>query len=216
MTHFFYFFSVEFFNSIGEWFTSNSGTIDAIFSTLTTGGIGALIVYIAKTITQSRSNNAMVSKLAAVVKSNDEGQLDTKETLKAIVGSSAQLSAVVDKIGDKLASIEDNFTGAIDGICEKIVNFENTQNAMLDMFSVAYSNIKDENVRLAVQNIITNAKYGKTTVKEEVQAQLEDLKKLEAMQSELDLTVKATNDIIAPATASSETKNEAKGVNRIG
>lgn len=212
---------IEFFNSIGEWFTSNSGTIDAIFSTLTTGGIGALIVYIAKTITQSRSNNAMVSKLAAVVKSNDEGQLDTKETLKAIVGSSAQLSAVVDKIGDKLANIEDNFTGAIDGICEKIVNFENTQNAMLDMFSVAYSNIKDENVRLAVQNIITNAKYGKTTVKEEVQAQLEDLKasfskKLEAMQSELDLTVKATNDIIAPATASSETKNEAKGVNRIG
>lgn len=210
---------IEWFNSIGEWFHANEGAIAAIFSTLTTGGLGAVVVYVFKNIVATKTNNARVKELAKVIETTEEGTLDTRKTLKNIVANNESLSNSLVNVGSKIGELSDKVVDLIDGVGDKLVGMENTLNAMLDMYTVVYSNLKDENARSTVSNILTNAKYAKTTVKEEVQAQLEALKesisgKMSAMQNEIDGMVKNTEKIIEPASVVTEA-NEDKGVNRL-
>lgn len=213
---------IQFFESIKAWYVANQVTIGSLFDLLGFGSLGAVIVYIAKLITENKTGNKMVNKLAEAVKANEDGSLDTKNTLKNLASSSELVAKSIEVVSGALEKAEEKIDAIAEEVDNKFVAIENAQSAMFDLFSVVYSTIKDESVRTAAQNIITNAKYAKTTVKEEVQLQLETLKEslskqVESMRTELNGVIDVTNNLIEPVKGVKiELDDAVKGVNRVG
>lgn len=154
---------IEWFQSIGNWIVTNKDAIVTTLSAIATSGIGVNLWQFFKNRKIVTENTKNASELVAALKEN--------ELLKPAV---AKVEEVLSTVKEKQVALEKKVIDSINGIDTLVTKV----NAILDVQSLVYQTIKDENTRIAVNNILTNAKYAVT----EQRAQL--IKELNALKEE--------------------------------
>ena len=174
---------MNWFDSIWQWFVGNKDAILAwITSANATGLIAAVVVFVKQYLS---------------IKANTKSNASLSDTLK-------QYSQVEGKVTDVIASVKtiaadlDNFKKVLtdnlnteDSIVKKI-------DAMLNVQQIAYSKLKDDQARNAIDNIIVNAKY----VDEGTRSQL--LNEIEKFKKEAAEIAKKYQDLVAQKTEAIE------------
>ena len=155
---------IEWFQSIGNWFVTNKDAIVTILSTVATSGVGVNLWQFFKNRKIVTENTKNASELVAALKEN--------ELLKPAV---AKVEEMLSTVKEKQVALEKKVIDSINGIDTLVTKV----NAILDVQSLVYQTIKDESTRIAVNNILTNAKYAVT----EQRAQL--IKELNALKEEM-------------------------------
>ncbi len=154
---------IEWFQSIGNWFVTNKDAIVTTLSAVATSGVGVNLWQFFKNRKIVTENTKNASELVAALKEN--------ELLKPAV---AKVEEVLSTVKEKQVALEKKVIDSINGIDTLVTKV----NAILDVQSLVYQTIKDESTRIAVNNILTNAKYAVT----EQRAQL--IKELNALKEE--------------------------------
>lgn len=154
---------IEWFQSIGNWVVSNKDAIVTTLSAIATSGVGVNLWQFFKNRKIVTENTKNASELVAALKEN--------ELLKPAV---AKVEEVLSTVKEKQVALEKKVIDSINGIDTLVTKV----NAILDVQSLVYQTIKDESTRIAVNNILTNAKYAVT----EQRAQL--IKELNALKEE--------------------------------
>lgn len=154
---------IEWFQSIGNWFVTNKDAIVTTLSAVATSGVGVNLWQFFKNRKIVTENTKNSSELVAALKEN--------ELLKPAV---AKVEEVLSTVKEKQVALEKKVIDSINGIDTLVTKV----NAILDVQSLVYQTIKDESTRVAVNNILTNAKYAVT----EQRAQL--IKELNALKEE--------------------------------
>lgn len=154
---------IEWFQSIGNWIVTNKDAIVTTLSAVATSGVGVNLWQFFKNRKIVTENTKNASELVAALKEN--------ELLKPAV---AKVEEVLSTVKEKQVALEKKVIDSINGIDILVTKV----NAILDVQSLVYQTIKDESTRIAVNNILTNAKYAVT----EQRAQL--IKELNALKEE--------------------------------
>lgn len=154
---------IEWFQSIGNWIVTNKDAIVTTLSAMATSGVGVNLWQFFKNRKIVTENTKNASELVAALKEN--------ELLKPAV---AKVEEVLSTVKEKQVALEKKVIDSINGIDILVTKV----NAILDVQSLVYQTIKDESTRIAVNNILTNAKYAVT----EQRAQL--IKELNALKEE--------------------------------
>lgn len=154
---------IEWFQSIGNWIVTNKDAIVTTLSAVATSGVGVNLWQFFKNRKIVTENTKNASELVAALKEN--------ELLKPAV---AKVEEVLSTVKEKQVALEKKVIDSINGIDTLVTKV----NAILDVQSLVYQTIKDESTRIAVNNILTNAKYAVT----EQRAQL--IKELNALKEE--------------------------------
>ena len=154
---------IEWFQSIGNWVVTNKDAIVTTLSAIATSGVGVNLWQFFKNRKIVTENTKNASELVAALKEN--------ELLKPAV---AKVEEMLSTVKEKQVALEKKVIDSINGIDTLVTKV----NAILDVQSLVYQTIKDENTRIAVNNILTNAKYAVT----EQRAQL--IKELNALKEE--------------------------------
>lgn len=154
---------IEWFQSIGNWIVTNKDAIVTTLSAIATSGVGVNLWQFFKNRKIVTENTKNASELVAALKEN--------ELLKPAV---AKVEEVLSTVKEKQVALEKKVIDSINGIDTLVTKV----NAILDVQSLVYQTIKDESTRIAVNNILTNAKYAVT----EQRAQL--IKELNALKEE--------------------------------
>jgi hypothetical protein len=175
---------MEWFNSIGQWFVDNKENISAFVMSGNLMGFIANIVLLVKSLSGIKVNTSSTNALTEALASNEQYKTDIaklsndNETLKS------ELSALKADFADLKAQNELSL---------------NKLSAMLDVQSLVYATIKDEPTRVAVLNILANAKYSETTQREKIKQELTALK--EQVQETTNETLAKVTDTVEKATA---------------
>lgn len=154
---------IEWFQSIGNWVVTNKDAIVTTLSAIATSGVGVNLWQFFKNRKIVTENTKNASELVSALKEN--------ELLKPAV---AKVEEILSTVKEKQVALEKKVIDSINGIDTLVTKV----NAILDVQSLVYQTIKDENTRIAVNNILTNAKYAVT----EQRAQL--IKELNALKEE--------------------------------
>lgn len=154
---------IEWFQSIGNWVVTNKDAIVTTLSAMATSGVGVNLWQFFKNRKIVTENTKNASELVAALKEN--------ELLKPAV---AKVEEMLSTVKEKQVALEKKVIDSINGIDTLVTKV----NAILDVQSLVYQTIKDESTRIAVNNILTNAKYAVT----EQRAQL--IKELNALKEE--------------------------------
>lgn len=154
---------IEWFQSIGNWVVTNKDAIVTTLSAIATSGVGVNLWQFFKNRKIVTENTKNASELVAALKEN--------ELLKPAV---AKVEEILSTVKEKQVALEKKVIDSINGIDTLVTKV----NAILDVQSLVYQTIKDESTRIAVNNILTNAKYAVT----EQRAQL--IKELNALKEE--------------------------------
>ena len=154
---------IEWFQSIGNWIVTNKDAIVTTLSAIATSGVGVNLWQFFKNRKIVTENTKNASELVAALKEN--------ELLKPAV---VKVEEMLSTVKEKQVALEKKVIDSINGIDTLVTKV----NAILDVQSLVYQTIKDESTRIAVNNILTNAKYAVT----EQRAQL--IKELNALKEE--------------------------------
>lgn len=154
---------IEWFQSIGNWVVTNKDAIVTTLSAIATSGVGVNLWQFFKNRKIVTENTKNASELVAALKEN--------ELLKPAV---VKVEEMLSTVKEKQVALEKKVIDSINGIDTLVTKV----NAILDVQSLVYQTIKDESTRIAVNNILTNAKYAVT----EQRAQL--IKELNALKEE--------------------------------
>lgn len=135
---------IEFFNKINEWLTVNRVTIIAF---ITSGNFAATLIAIKSLISNinaTKRNTESTNALSKVSK-------DTEEMNKEIADLKASNNKLLEQLND-LAFRNTKYEDAL-------TKSNTTMNTMLDIMGVAYNNLKDDDSRMIIQNMIAKSKY---------------------------------------------------------
>lgn len=165
---------LEFLGNLWGWVIENK---DAIVTTVTSANfisiVGAVVVLV-RTNRQNKKNMSMGETLT-----------NTLNTNNAFIGTVDEIRCDGKNNSENIKSL----TETVNMTLEKVNNFEERictkVDAMMEALQIAWSTIKDDNIRTTVAGILTNARYKETNKIEEMKQQLEDLKKQLLEQNEL-------------------------------
>lgn len=158
---------VEFFQSIYRWLAEHKDQIIAFLTSTNFAGIVSMIVI---TIKQTKA-----TKIGTLSMNNLIAPLKEVNALATRVGDAADTSSTIltniATLQNKITDITNNITKTLDVIQYKV-------NSMLEVQSLVYSTIKDDNIRANVMNILTTAKLSEDATRAELEKQIEELKKI--------------------------------------
>lgn len=152
---------IEWFQSIGNWVVTNKDAIVTTLSAIATSGVGVNLWQFFKNRKIVTENTKNASELVAALKEN--------ELLKPAV---AKVEEMLSTVKEKQVALEKKVIDSINGIDTLVTKV----NAILDVQSLVYQTIKDESTRIAVNNILTNAKYAVTEQRAQLIKELNTLK----------------------------------------
>lgn len=158
---------VEFFQSIYRWLVEHKDQIIAFLTSTNFAGIVSMIVI---TIKQTKA-----TKIGTLSMNNLIAPLKEVNALATRVGDAADTSNTIlsniATLQNKITDITNNITKTLDIVQYKV-------NSMLEVQSLVYSTIKDDNIRANVINILTTAKLSEDATRAELEKQIEELKKI--------------------------------------
>ena len=177
---------MEWLQNIGQWITEHLGGITAAVSGITATSVIANIWSFIKSKKTTIENSMLMKDLKASLLENE----NVKKAVDSVIDLSTKLKEKID-IVEKRAN---DILNQSDIVVTKV-------NAMLDVQSLVYQTIKDEKTRVAVNNILTNAKYAVTEQRAKLLEELNNLKdeitkQNEANRSRVEETVNKAVSIV--------------------
>lgn len=167
---------MEWFTNIGQWFVDNREAIIAFFSS---GTFVTALITIINTFRQYKA-----------IKNNT----DVSGTLNVSLEKTNKLNNSVVKLTQENESLKQ----VLNILLKKSESTDLKLNAILEVQSIVYSSLKDEQAREVVNNILVNAMYSgiddKAKLLEEIKMLKENLAKLE--KEHIEAATKATGDTI--------------------
>lgn len=178
----------EFFVSIANWFMIHKDEIVVTLTTFITSGIFANIIALIRQHKALKATTDAADNLAS-----------TSEKVEAI----GQAVIELHKDHEILTAKVNETVSTMDILLTKV-------NAMLDVQSLVYATIKDEKTRVAVNNILTNAKYAVTEQRAKLLEQLAALREQIAQKAKDD--VAKVNEAVEKAVSIVEATDKENNV----
>ena len=157
---------MEFFNNVWLWIKEN---LNGILTVITSAQFVSIVLTIVKLVKQSKSladNTGISKELSKSLEKNDK----LSDKVQVLGEASIKLHDEQEVTNKKLDEIEQRVNSALDSALNKL-------NSVVEVMSIVYSGLKDENARKAVTTILTNAKYAETETRLKL---LEEINKLKA------------------------------------
>lgn len=158
---------VEFFQSIYRWLAEHKDQIIAFLTSTNFAGIVSMIVITIKQTKATKIGTLSMNNLIAPLK--EVNALATRVSDAA--DTSSTILSNIATLQNKITDITNNITKTLDVVQYKV-------NSMLEVQSLVYSTIKDDNIRANVANILTTAKLSEDATRAELEKQIEELKKI--------------------------------------
>lgn len=193
-------------DSIYQWFVENQENVLTFFSSTTFASIIAIIVAIVKNIKSVKQNTKSVNDVAGIMQSSQVIKDDVTNLTVLNQNLNEHVELCEKKVRDCVIAVEKMST-----IVEKFDEELLTKfNAIIEVLTIVYSTIKDENIRTSVNSILIAAKHSDTASKAKLQEEVDELKAVvEQKNKELDEAVtKIVDKVAVDVTATSKEKIE--------
>ncbi len=157
---------MEFFSNVWLWIKEN---LNGILTVVTSAQFISIVLTIVKLIKQTKSladNTGISKELSKSLEKNEK----LSDKVQVLGEASVKLHDEQEVTNKKLDEIEQRVNSALDSALNKL-------NSVVEVMSIVYSGLKDENARKAVNTILTNAKYAETETRLKL---LEEINKLKA------------------------------------
>lgn len=155
-----------FFQNIYAWLAANGNKIVAV---LTSANFVAMATLVVNTIRGIKSTKGVTIASA-----------DLKNELAESSKSRVVIDAIKD-VSEKIKDVAEASKASIDetkALLDKELQMVTAKiNAMLEVQSLVYSTIRDDSLRQTVSNLLNTARYSDENTKEQLQAQIDSLKK---------------------------------------
>ena len=181
---------VELIRNIGQWFAEHKDVIVATVTSSQFAGFVAAIVMLIKQKNAIKENTNQSKSLEDVIKENEK-LCNEVQDLKNLVN---EQNEILNDFKDYVitSSKEDN---------ENISMLNDKVNSIIDASSIAWSTIRDEQVRTNVNNILTTAKYREAGKLKDVQTKVVDLQKelletTQKLQEQIELNAKKVEEVV--------------------
>ena len=158
--------------NIKAFFSDNAPTITAWLTPANIIAMATAIVMIVKNARGTKKNTDATTALAGNIDKIDnlvDSVKANSDVVSCQVESVKELDYKYDNITGKIADVESIVNNRLDALENKIL-------AMLDVQSMVYSTIQNDDLRMNVQNKIANAKIATDTTREELKQKIENLK----------------------------------------
>ena len=166
---------MEWLQNVNNWFEENWPNILAILQSGTVVGIVTAIVAIIKMFGKIKTNTNNSKLLNGALGVNSDINAKLTSAVEALKSENTQLKQTVSVLTTKLNDVVDSD----DKLLVKV-------NAILEVQSLVYQTVKNEDTRTAVMNILSNAKYSETSTRQAL------LDKIETLQNEVKEITDAT------------------------
>lgn len=127
---------MEFFEQIWAWISTNyKGVLTFLTSSGLISGIGSLLLVL-RNKKETKENTLETKKLSTLLNENKE-------------------------LNERVKTLENKCNDLVDASDKQMIKL----NAMLEVMSLVYNSLRDENTRKTVQAVLTNAKYNETATR---------------------------------------------------
>jgi septal ring factor EnvC (AmiA/AmiB activator) len=151
--------------SIWQWFVNNKDAIVAFFISGQAVSFVAAIVMLIKNLKGTKANTASAKVLTESLNSNNE----MKESVTKLGENFESLKLENDTLRNELKETEDKLLKVNNETINKL-------NSIIEVQSIVYSTIRDDNVRQTVNTILNNARYSEENFKESLEKQIEEFR----------------------------------------
>ena len=149
------------FDNIYKWIMEN---IDVITAWLSAGGLGTVLascVLLVRNVRAAKNGSYLTDRLNDSLVDNNKFSKGIKITIESVENKLTTVDEQVNNITEQFIALNDKFDKSIDIINSKI-------GAMMEVQSLVYSTVKDEDMRNNINKILTSAKYNDTGVQMEI------------------------------------------------
>ena len=180
------------FDNIYKWIMDN---IDVITAWLSAGGLGTVLascVLLVRNVRAAKNGSYLTDRLNDSLVDNNKFSKGIKTTIESVENKLTTVDEQVNNIEEQFVALNDKLDKSIDIINSKI-------GAMMEVQSLVYSTVKDEDMRNNINKILTSAKYNDTGVQMEIAGEIAKMQSefataLENMQKTLKTTVQNVNE----------------------
>ena len=156
----------EFFQNIYAWLAANSNKIVAF---LTSANFLAMLTLVVNTIRTIKTNKGV-----AITSTDLKNELTESSKNRSVIASIKGVSDTIKDVTEATKTAIDETKALLD---KELLTVTNKVNAMLEVQSLVYSTIRDDSLRQTVSNLLNTARYNDANTKEQLQSEIDSLKK---------------------------------------
>lgn len=156
----------EFFQNIYAWLAANSNKIVAF---LTSANFLAMLTLVVNTIRTIKTNKGV-----AITSTDLKTELAESSKNRDVIASIKGVSETIKDVTEATKTAIDETKALLD---KELLTVTNKVNAMLEVQSLVYSTIRDDSLRQTVSNLLNTARYNDANTKEQLQSEIDSLKK---------------------------------------
>lgn len=156
----------EFFQNIYAWLAANSNKIVAF---LTSANFLAMLTLVVNTIRTIKTNKGV-----AITSTDLKNELTESSKNRSVIASIKGVSETIKDVTEATKTAIDETKALLD---KELLNVTNKVNAILEVQSLVYSTIRDDSLRQTVSNLLNTARYNDANTKEQLQSEIDSLKK---------------------------------------
>lgn len=156
----------EFFQNIYAWLAANSNKIVAF---LTSANFLAMLTLVVNTIRTIKTNKGV-----AITSTDLKNELTESSKNRSVIASIKGVSETIKDVTEATKTAIDETKALLD---KEVLTVTNKLNAMLEVQSLVYSTIRDDSLRQTVSNLLNTARYNDANTKEQLQSEIDSLKK---------------------------------------
>ena len=183
-----------FFQNIYAWLAANGNKIVAVLTSANFVAMATLVVNTIRTI--------KTKKGVAVTSTDLTHELAESSKSRVVIDAIKDVSEKIKDVTDATKQSIDETKALLD---KELLTVTAKINAMLEVQSLVYSTIRDDSLRQTVSNLLNTARYSDENTKEQLQEQIDSLKKAlndkmaEVNQTMTDAIDKVQTVVTAPA-----------------
>ncbi len=156
----------EFFQNIYAWLAANSNKIVAF---LTSANFLAMLTLVVNTVRTIKTNKGV-----AITSTDLKNELTESSKNRNVIASIKGVSETIKDVTEATKTAIDETKALLD---KELLTVTNKVNAMLEVQSLVYSTIRDDSLRQTVSNLLNTARYSDANTKEQLQSEIDSLKK---------------------------------------
>lgn len=162
----------EMINGCIQWFTEIEPIVSSFLTPATFASAVTVVITVIR-MTRSNKRNLLASGELKTSLNLNNGLSKKVDALKEELERRDVEMAKIHKENEELKNLISTMRSDVLDICN---SNETKIRAMIDVQSVVYSTIKDENIRNTVNGLLTNAKYSESISRAKLRKEAEDLK----------------------------------------
>lgn len=187
----------EFFQNIYAWLAANSNKIVAF---LTSANFLAMLTLVVNTIRTIKTNKGV-----AITSTDLKNELTESSKNRSVIASIKGVSETIKDVTEATKTAIDETKALLD---KELLTVTNKVNAMLEVQSLVYSTIRDDSLRQTVSNLLNTARYNDANTKEQLQSEIDSLKKaLNEKMEEVNQTMSDAIDKVQTVVATPVEQN---------